>query len=68
MFHAWSIGEVAERKAGTLVRMAEGQSVTFKLTNRPRDMFPVECLPDWIREKSLQYAGYVCALIYFPAN
>ncbi len=49
MFNAWGKGEVSEGKAGTLVRMAEGQSVTFKLTKRPDNMLPIEELPDWIR-------------------
>ena len=34
VFSLWRKGEVAEGKAGRLVRMAEGQSVTFKLTKR----------------------------------
>ncbi len=49
VFNAWSKGEVAEGKAGHLVRMAEGQSVTFKLTKRPDKPRPVEDLPSWIR-------------------
>ena len=49
MFNAWSKGEVSEGRAGTLVRMAEGQSVTFKLTKRPDSMLPIEELPEWIR-------------------
>jgi hypothetical protein len=32
VFNVWSKGQVAEETAGTLVRMAEGQSVTYKLT------------------------------------
>ncbi len=49
-FNCWSKGDVAEGKAGMAVRMAEGQSVTFKLTKRPRDLHPIEKLPDWMRE------------------
>ena len=49
MFNAWRKGEVSEGVAGTLVRMAEGQSVTHKLTKRPDDMKSIEDLPDWIR-------------------
>ncbi len=48
-FNAWSKGEVAESKAGTLVRMAEGQSVTFKLTKRKAHLQPIEELPHWLR-------------------
>ena len=48
-FNAWRKGAVAEGRAGSLVRMAEGQSVTFKLTKRLDDMRPIEELPDWIR-------------------
>lgn len=50
-FNAWSKGDVAEGKAGTLVRMAEGQSVTFKLTKRKTDMKPIEDLPAWLRSR-----------------
>ena len=49
VFDAWPKGEVAEGRAGTLVRMAEGQSVTFKLTKKPDGMRRVEDLPDWAR-------------------
>ena len=49
LFNAWSKGTVAEGKAGRLVRMAEGQSVTFKLTKRKADMLPIEELPGWLR-------------------
>lgn len=49
VFNAWRKGEVSEGVAGTLVRMAEGQSVTHKLTKRPDDMKSIEDLPDWIR-------------------
>ncbi|MXZ99251.1 MAG: hypothetical protein F4017_02765 [Acidimicrobiaceae bacterium] len=48
-FNAWRKGEVAEERAGSLVRMAEGQSVTFKLTKRLADMRPIEALPEWVR-------------------
>ena len=32
VFDMWKKGDVAENKAGRLVRMAEGQAVTYKLT------------------------------------
>ena len=41
----WRKGEVAEGDAGTLVRMAEGQSVTYKLTKKLVDLSPIETLP-----------------------
>jgi len=50
MFNAWTKGDLSEGKAGTLVRMAEGQSVTFKLTKRPAAMRKIEDLPVWARE------------------
>lgn len=50
LFNAWSKGAVAEGQAGRLVRMAEGQSVTHKLTKRPANMLPIEDLPKWIQE------------------
>ena len=49
MFEMWSKGDVAEYKAGSMVRMAEGQSVTFKLTKGQDDMRPIEQLPAAIR-------------------
>ncbi len=49
LFNGWRKGEVSEGDAGSLVRMAEGQSVTHKLTKRPRDMRKIEELPDWVR-------------------
>ncbi len=45
VFDAWRKGAVSEGAAGTLVRMAEGQSVTFKLTRRPAAMKKIEELP-----------------------
>ena len=49
LFNGWRKGEVSEGAAGNLLRMAEGQSVTHKLTKRPRDMREIEELPDWVR-------------------
>ena len=49
LFNGWRKGEVSEGVAGTLVRMAEGQSVTHKLTKRPADMRKIEDIPDWVR-------------------
>ena len=49
LFEAWRKGEVSENTAGTLVRMAEGQAVTFKLTKKPDGMRKIEQLPDWLR-------------------
>ena len=49
VFNVWRKGDIAEGKAGTLVRMAEGQSVTFKLTKKLDDMRPVEDLPSWAK-------------------
>ena len=46
----WRKGEVAEGYAGTLVRMAEGQAVTYKLTKRLADMVDIEALPERIRQ------------------
>ena len=50
VFNSWSKGAVAEGKAGRMVRMAEGQSVTFKLTKRLDDMLEIEELPGWISD------------------
>ncbi len=45
VFNMWRKGEVAENRAGRLVRMAEGQAVTYKLTKRLEDMLDIEGLP-----------------------
>lgn len=50
-FNAWRKGAVSEGAAGTLVRMAEGQSVTHKLTKSPNQMRPIEELPAWVRSE-----------------
>ena len=39
-FNMWRKGDVAEGKAGKLVRMAEGQAVTYKITKKLADMMP----------------------------
>lgn len=49
-FGVWRKGEVSEGVAGTLVRMAEGQSTTHKLTKSVPALSPIEELPDWVRE------------------
>ena len=45
-FNMWRKGDVAEGKAGRLVRMAEGQAVTYKITKKLDDLLPVEALPE----------------------
>lgn len=49
VFNMWRKGEVAEGKAGHLVRMAEGQSVTYKITKKLADMKPIAELPPKLR-------------------
>ena len=49
VFNAWRKGIISEGGAGTLVRMAEGQSTTHKLTKRLADMRPIEELVGWVR-------------------
>ena len=50
VFNMWRKGEVAEHKAGTLVRMAEGQAVTYKLTKKLEDMADIEGMPARVRQ------------------
>ncbi len=45
MFNMWRKGEVAEGKAGSLVRIAEGQAVTYKITKKRNDMRLIDELP-----------------------
>ena len=48
VFNMWRKGMVADNRAGTLVRMAEGQAVTYKLTKRLDDMLDIADLPSAI--------------------
>lgn len=50
VFNMWRKGAVAEGQAGRLVRMAEGQAVTYKLTKRLTDMTAIEMFPDRVRQ------------------
>ena len=43
-FGIWRKGEVAEGKAGRMVRMAEGQAVTYKITKKLDDLMRIEML------------------------
>ena len=56
-FGAWRKGEVAEGKAGSLVRMAEGQAVTYKITKKLADLEPIEKLAQRIRRPGGQRNG-----------
>ena len=50
VFNMWRKGFVAENRAGRLVRMAEGQAVTYKLTKKVDTMMPIVELPGVLRE------------------
>ena len=50
VFNMWRKGEVAEERAGRLVRMAEGQAVTYKITKKLTDMRNIERLPSLLHE------------------
>ena len=49
VFNAWTKEALSVGEAGRLVRMAEGQSTTFKLTKRLGEMRPIEEFVDWVR-------------------
>lgn len=49
VFNMWRKGEVAEGQAGIMVRMAEGQAVTYKITKKLSDMMPIAGLPNMLR-------------------
>jgi len=49
VFAIWRKGDVAEGVAGTLVRMAEGQSITFKITKKLSEMRSIEEMPGEIQ-------------------
>lgn len=54
VFNVWRKGDVAEGVAGRLVRMAEGQSVTYKLTKRLANMRPIDQMPKTLRSMCAQ--------------
>lgn len=56
VFNMWRKGFVAENRAGRLVRMAEGQAVTYKLTKKLPDMLPIDELPGML-QSSLGITG-----------
>jgi hypothetical protein len=45
VFGIWRKGDVAEGRAGSLVRMAEGQSITFKITKKLSELRSVKEMP-----------------------
>jgi hypothetical protein len=49
VFNLWRKGAVAENRAGTLVRMAEGQAVTYKLTKKLDDMLDIVEFPEAVK-------------------
>ena len=49
VFGIWRKGDVAEGSAGRLVRMAEGQAITFKLTKKLREMSRIKEMPGEIQ-------------------
>ena len=53
VFNMWRKGDVAEGRAGSLVRMAEGQAVTYKITKKLTDMMPIDDLPKTLRSKKI---------------
>ena len=50
VFDMWRKGAVAENRAGRLVRMAEGQAVTYKLTKRLAEMNTIQSLPERVHQ------------------
>ena len=57
VFNMWRKGAVAESRAGTLVRMAEGQAVTYKLTKTLDDMMDIAELPEFVRVALAENSG-----------
>ena len=57
VFNMWRKGMVAEGRAGALVRMAEGQAVTWKITKKLEDMRSIDDLPAMIRQALTEYEG-----------
>ena len=57
VFNMWGKGAVAEYRAGALVRMAEGQAVTYKLTKKLDEMRPIEDLPATVRTALVEHGA-----------
>lgn len=57
VFQVWRKGVVSEGGAGSLVRMAEGQSTTHKLTKRLPEMRPIDELLTWLNDELLSGPG-----------
>lgn len=55
VFNMWRKEMVAEDRAGALVRMAEGQAVTWKITKKLEDMRFIDDLPAMIRQALTEY-------------
>lgn len=53
LFNLWRKGDVAEERAGRLVRMAEGQAVTYKLTKKRFAMLPIDELPTMLAQAGI---------------
>jgi hypothetical protein len=50
VYGMWRKGDVAEELAGHMVRMAEGQAVTYKITKKLADLAPIDGLPSEVRK------------------
>lgn len=52
VYGMWRKGDVAEGLAGRMVRMAEGQAVTYKITKKLTDLAPIDGLPSEVRKRA----------------
>ena len=57
VFNMWPHGVVRNHGAGTLVAMAQGQLVTYKLTKRLADMRPIADLVAHVRQAVADHEG-----------
>jgi hypothetical protein len=53
VYGMWRKGDVAEGRAGHMVRMAEGQAVTYKITKTMEDLTVIDKLPSEVRKLGL---------------
>ena len=56
LYNVWRKGVLAEGKAGRLVRMAEGQPITTKLTKKRDEMLPIAHIIEWAKQEAKEEA------------
>ncbi len=56
-FHMWTKGDLATGKAGSLVSMEKNANASYKLTKRPRDLYPIDLFLEIFDKFEGEWAG-----------